>query len=465
MLNSLARTLRRSAYLVVIVKMRKIPMRLLIALVVVMVGLVASANEWRQFRGTDGQGVVADAKDLPTTWSETENIIWKAEIPGRGWSSPVFAGPTIWMTSAVEKMMSEEEAKKARETKLAKNPVAKEMNLFESVRLLAIGVNGETGKVEHEVDLFTVTDLDAIHSRNSFASPSPVLDGPLLFCHFGELGTACVDTRNDQVVWKAKLPSSHSVGPGSSPVVHGDAYIVPCDGTDQQYVIGLNKFTGEQVWKTKRPPLEGDNGDLHKAFSTPLVVKVGTRDQVIIPGAQWVVAYDARDGYEIWRVRYGNGFSNVPRPVAGHGMVYICTGFMNPQIWAIDLSGQGDVSETHVKFKIPKQVPNTPSPLLVEDLLYFISDQGVATCVNAITGKQVWTKRISGNYSASPLYADGKIYFSNHEGSTTVIRQGSSYDELAVNTLDGPLMASPAVFENSLLLRSHNHLYRIGTKK
>lgn len=439
-------------------------MRLVLVFFVVMSSVGASANPWPQFRGPNGQGVITDAKNLPTTWSETDNLIWKADIPGRGWSSPVFSGPTIWMTTAVETMMSEEDAKKARETKLEGNPVAKEMNLFESVQLMAIGVNGDTGKVEHEVELFKVTDLEAIHSRNSFASPSPVLDGDLLYCHFGELGTACVDTKTDKVIWKAKLPSSHAVGPGSSPVVHDDIYIVPCDGTDQQYVIGLNKLTGEQVWKTKRPDMAGDNGDLHKAFSTPLVVKVGTRDQVICPGAQWVVAYDPRDGYEIWRVRYGNGFSNVPRPVAGNGMVYICTGFMNPQIWAIDLSGQGDVSDTHVKFKISKQVPNTPSPLLVDDHLYFISDQGVATCVNAITSKQYWTKRIPGNFSASPLYADGKIYFSNHEGSTTVIQPGDSYEEIAVNTLEGQLMASPAVFDNSLLLRSQNHLYRIGSK-
>ena len=440
-------------------------MRFLSAMFVVVLACAGvSANEWRQFRGPDGQGVVTDAKNLPTTWSETENVLWKAAIPGRGWSSPVFAGPTIWLTTAVEKLMSEEEALRVRATKLAKNPVAKEMTLFESVTLFAIGVNADTGKVEHQVELFTVGDLEAIHSRNSYASPSPVLDGDLLFCHFGELGTACVDTRTDQVVWKAKLPSTHSVGPGSSPIVHGDIYIVPCDGTDQQYVVGLNKITGEQIWKTKRPPMSGDNGDLHKSFSTPLAVKVGTRDQIIIPGAQWVVAYDPRDGYEIWRVRYGNGFSNVPRPVVGNGMAYICTGFMQPQIWAIDLSGQGDVSETHVKFKIPKQVPNTPSPLVINDQLYFISDTGVATCVNAISGDPIWTKRISGNFSASPLYADGKIYFSNHEGVTTVLRPGTSYDELAVNTLDGQLMASPAVLDNSLLLRSQSHLYRIGAK-
>jgi outer membrane protein assembly factor BamB len=431
-------------------------------LVVVLLSSKLSANEWRQFRGPDGQGRAADAKNLPKTWSETENVVWKAEVPGRGWSSPVFAGPTIWLTTAVEHGMSEEEQEKARAAKLANNPIAKQMKLYDKVTLHAIGLNAATGKIECDIELFQVKDLEAIHSLNSFASPSPVLDGPLLFCHFGELGTACVNTETREIVWKQHLPSKHSVGPGSSPIVHHDLFIVPCDGIDQQYVIGLNKMTGEKVWKTNRPPLAGDNGDFHKSFSTPLLVNDGSRDQVIIPGAQWVVAYDPRDGYEIWKVRHGNGFSNVPRPVAGHGIVYICTGFMNPQVWAIGLDGRGDVTESHVKFKVAKQVPATPSPVLVGDQLYFITDQGVATSVNALTGETIWSKRIPGNFSSSPLFADGKIYFSNHEGKTTVLRPGREFDEIAVNSLDGQLMASPAVLDESLIFRSQSHLYRIG---
>jgi outer membrane protein assembly factor BamB len=208
----------------------------------------------------------------------------------------------------------------------------------------------------------------------------------------------------------------------------------------------------------------GDNGDYHKSYSTPLLINDGQRDQVIIPGAQWVVAYDPRDGYEIWRVNYGKGFSNVPRPIAGHGMAYICTGFMNPQIWAIGLDGRGDVTESHVRFKVTKQVPATPSPVLVDKQLYFITDQGVATSVDALTGEVVWTHRIAGNFSSSPLYADGKIYFSNHDGKTTVVKPGKEYDEIGVNSLAGQLMASPAVYDESLLFRSQSHVYRIGSK-
>lgn len=439
-------------------------MRCFVLLFVVLSCATLSANEWRQFRGPDGQGRASGAKNLPEKWSETENILWKCEVPGRGWSSPVFAGPIIWLTTAIEHPLKPDELEKARAKKLAQNPLAKEMDVLGSVELCAIGIDAESGRVVRTIELFTLKDLEPIHQLNSFASPTPVLDGSRLYCHFGELGTACVDTETNEIVWKKQLPSKHSVGPGSSPVIYKDLFIVPCDGTEQQYVIALNKATGEQIWKTKRPTMSGDLGDLHKAFSTPLVAKVKGRDQIISPGAQWVVAYDPRDGYEIWKVRYGDGFSNVPRPIVGHGMAYVCTGFMSPQLWAIQLDGNGDVSGTHVKFKIPKQVPAMASPVLVDDQLYFVSDQGVATSIDAKTGESIWTKRIAGNYSASPLFADGKIYFASHEGNTTVIRPGRTYDEIAVNELQGKLMASPAVLDESLLLRSQSHLYRVGSR-
>ncbi len=439
-------------------------MKILVLAVVAFACGTSFANEWRQFRGPDGQGHASDGKNLPATWSETENILWKAEIPGRGWSSPVFAGPIIWVTAAIEHPLKGEELEKARTEKLANNPLASQMEVLGSVSLHAIGVNATNGRVERDLELFNVTDLDPVHSLNSYASPSPVLDETRLYCHFGELGTACVDTESMTIVWKTHLPSKHSVGPGSSPIVYQGLFIVPCDGTDLQYVIGLDKLTGETVWKTSRPPLTGDIGDLHKAFSTPLLVTAPNREQIIIPGAQWIVSYSPHDGSEIWRVRHGEGFSNVPRPVVGHGMTYVCTGFMSPQLWAIGLDGQGDVTKSHVKFKIQKQVPAMPSPILVEDQLYFITDQGVATSVRARTGETIWTKRISGNFSASPLFADGKIYFSSQEGKTTVIRPGREYNEVVVNSLDGQLMASPAVFEESLLLRSQSHLYRISER-
>ena len=437
-------------------------MRIALCLSVVLLsGSISRAAEWKQFRGPDGQGH-ANAKNLPETWSETEHVQWKTAIPGRGWSSPVFSGNTIWLTTAVEQTMTDEEMKKARATKLAFNPMAKEMSLVASVSLRAVSVDATTGKVLTDVELLSAKSPLPIHSLNSYASPTPILDGNLLLCHFGELGTAGLDTYTGKTLWKATLPSAHGVGAGSSPVVYGDLLIVPCDGTDQQYVVALNKLTGEQVWKTKRPKMTGFIGDYHKAYSSPLIVSASGRDQVVIPGAQWVVAYEPATGKEIWRVRHGEGFSNVPVPVMAGELVCICTGFMQPQLIAIRTDGEGDVTASHIAWKIPKQVPTMPSPIVVGDEIYYVTDQGVLSCANATNGEVIWSKRIAGNYSASPMLADGKLYFSNREGKTTVIRPGKEYDEIAVNTLDGQHMASPAVFDESLLLRTNTHLYRIA---
>lgn len=422
---------------------------------------IMHAAEWKQFRGPGGQGH-ANAKNLPATWSETEHVQWKTAIPGRGWSSPVYSGNTIWLTTAVEQALSDEELKKARAKKLAFNPMAKEMSLVDSVSLHAVSVDATTGKILTDVELLTAKSPPPIHSLNSYASPTPILDGNLLLCHFGELGTACLDTYTGKTLWKATLPSAHGVGAGSSPVVYGDLLIVPCDGTDQQYVVALNKLTGEPVWKTKRPKMTGFIGDYHKAYSSPLVVSANGRDQVVIPGAQWVVAYEPATGKEIWRVRHGEGFSNVPAPVMAGDLVCICTGFMQPQLIAVRTDGEGDVTASHIAWKIPKQVPTMPSPIVVGEEIYYVTDQGVLSCANASNGEVLWTKRIAGNYSASPMLADGKLYFSSRDGKTTVLRPGKEYDEIAVNTLDGQHMASPAIFDESLLLRTNTHLYRIG---
>ncbi len=419
------------------------------------------AAEWKQFRGPDGQGHT-DAKELPLTWSETENVRWKTAIPGRGWSSPVFDGDIAWMTTAVEAPLTGDALEKAQKDKLANDPSAKQLSLLASVSLRAVSVDIKTGNLLSDIELLNIPNPPAIHDLNSYASPTPVLDGNLLLCHFGELGTACLDIYAGDVKWKKTLPSSHAVGAGSSPVIFGDLVICTCDGTDLQYVAALNKRTGEQVWKTNRPKMSGQNGDFHKSYCTPLLVEVAGKNQVIIPGAQWVVAYDPADGHEIWRVRYGDGFSNVPRPVIANNMVCVCTGFMQPQLIAIRMDGQGDVTSSHVAWKILKSVPTMPSPVVVGEEIYFVTDQGVATCANAANGDIVWTKRMGGNYSASPLASAGRLYFSNREGETTVIRPGKQYEELASNKLDGQHMASPAVFENSLLLRTNTHLYRIG---
>lgn len=431
------------------------------SLVGILIVSTACAGEWRQFRGPDGQGR-AEARNLPVTWSETENVQWKTAVPGRGWSSPVYADGKIWLTTGVEKSLTPEALQKQKLTKLAFNPMAKEMSLVESVSLRAVSIDADNGKVLTDTELMTVKEPPGIHTLNSFASPTPVLDGQLLICHFGELGTACLDTTTQRIMWSTVLPAAHAVGAGSSPIVYGDLVIIPCDGTDQQYIVALNKLTGKEVWKTKRPRMSGFLGDFHKAFSSPLVVNVKGVDQVVIPGAQWFASYDPVTGKEIWRVRHGDGFSNSSCPVSSGDLVCIASGVGKTNLFAIRLDGTGDVTKSHVAWKIGKQIPVISSPVIVDRQIYYVNDQGVASSANLSDGTVLWTKRIAGNYSASPLAADGKIYFSSQDGKTTVIAPGSEYHELAVNGLQGQLMASPVVLDDSLLLRTDSHLYRIG---
>ncbi len=431
-----------------------------IAAVTICLGVVVGqAAEFSQFRGQTGQGVAA-GRDLPLQWSESKNVDWKRPIPGKGWSSPVVADGRIWLTTAIEQAASDEQ----RDSRLRDLPPNKqrELRVVDGIELLVLSVDLATGDLLKTVKLFDVENPDLIHHVNSYASPTPVLDEGRVYCHFGTFGTACLDASSGDVIWSRRLPLEHGVGPGSSPIVFENLLVLVCDGTDKQYVTALEKSTGKTAWKTDRPPIRAERGDLRKAFSTPLLLGTGAQTQMVIPGAQWFISYDPTTGKELWRVDHGRGFSNVPRPVAGKGMVFLCTGFSKAQLWAIRTDGSGDVTSTHVAWKATKQVPHRPSPLVVGDELYMITDGGVATCLDVLTGDQRWTQRMPGKYSSSPLSVDGKIYFCSEEGKTTVIRPGTEYTELAQNHLDGQLMASPAVVGNKLLLRSDKALYRIA---
>jgi len=435
--------------------------RLKTAIVVAVLFFSATLQaDWPEFRGPGGQGVVESAV-VPVTWSESENVTWKTGISGKGWSSPVVLGRQVWLTTAVENEPTpeqiEEQFRKSGldEKKFTRRQVAG------NVSLRAICVDRETGKLLREIELFEIESPDAIHVANSYASPTPVIEKDRLYCHFGANGTACVDTSTDEVVWDRKVQVDFSVGAGSSPIIYKNLLVLVCDGIDEQFVTALDKTTGKTVWRTRRPPIRIEDGQRRKAYSTPLVVNHDGRDQLVIPGAQWVVSYEPQTGEEIWRVDHGSGFSNVPRPVYSNGMVYICTAFGKPQLWAIRVDGRGDVTDTHVVWKHVQQIPAKPSPVLVDDMLFVISDIGIATCLDAPTGKLRWRKRISGNHSASPTVVDDRVYFLSEEGEITTIRASADYEELAKGKIDGRIMASPAVLESVVLLRSDSNLYRI----
>ncbi|MEW4453928.1 PQQ-binding-like beta-propeller repeat protein [Bremerella sp. JC817] len=423
----------------------------------------AAPDAWPQFRGPNGDGV-SDAKNVPLHWSATENVAWKTPIPGKGWSSPVLVGDKIWLTTALVEFLSDEE--KAERLKDAKPFMKNSSNIASEVKLQAIEVDYKTGEVVRTLELFEVERPLAVHLTNSYASPTPVVEGNLLYCYFGTYGTCCIDTQSAEVVWKNNENAlEYYVGPGSSPVLVGDKLILTCDGVNEQYITALDKKTGETAWKTSRPPYRTEDGDQKKAYATPLVVETDGKTQVIIPGAQWVCSYDPETGKELWRCDHGSGFSNVPRPIYHDGIVYICSGFMRPQLVAIRTDGEGDVTQTHIDWTFSRQVPTTPSPVYVDGKIYMVSDRGVATCVDAITGRDVWTNRMGGNYSASPTVAEGRIYFCNEAGLTTVIKPGEEYDVLAENDLGERIMASPIFLDGNLVIRTSDHLFRIQDGK
>jgi outer membrane protein assembly factor BamB len=381
------------------------------------------AEDWPQFRGPGGQGHSVE-KDLPLQWSETKNVKWKAPVPGSGWSSPSIANGTIWMTSSRDN----------------------------SLRLVAL--DQATGKLLRDTEVFPIKDIGpGIHKKNSFASPTAILSGDKIYVHFGFYGTACLNTKGE-MIWKQTVKYEPQHGPGGSPVLWEDLLIFSCDGFDAQFVIALDAATGKQRWKTAR-------GKGNQAYTTPLIIDAGGKPQLISPGAHHAYAYNPRTGEPLWHIEYGDGFSNVPRPVYAHGLVYICSGFFQPVIFAVRPDGRGNVTKSHVTWSYPRAVPLTPSPIVIGDELYMVSDNGIATCLGAKDGKQHWQKRIGGNHSASPLAADGRIYFLSEEGEATVIAPGTEYQELAKNSIDERTLASFAVSGKALYLRGDRHLYRL----
>jgi len=396
---------------------------------VILSAAIASAQDvsWPQFRGPDGQGHSSE-RGVPLEWSETRNIAWKTPIPGLGWSSPVVANGKVWITTAIEQR---------------------------GISLRVLAFDAATGKEVVNVEVNKIPyDRREINPKNSWASPTPVIDGDRVYVHFGADGTAALSSTGE-IIWKNRFDYQSQHGAGGSPIVYGDLLIFSCDGSDVAYVIALDKNTGKQKWKTNR----GSPAD--QAYTTPLIIRVGEKDQLISVGAFRARAYDPLNGKEIWRVRYDEGFSNVPRPVYAHGLVFITTGFQQPELLAVRPDGTGDVTRTHIAWSLKRGAPLTPSPLVVGDELYLVNDAGIATCIDARSGAIVWQQRLGGTYSASPVFADGRIYFLAEQGVTTVIVPGKDFRRLATNTLDGGLLASMAISSGAIYLRTDSHLYRV----
>jgi len=394
----------------------------------------ADAENWSEFRGPTGQGLSAET-NLPVEWSEDKNVAWKVETPS-GWSSPVCWDGRVFLTAAA--------------------PV--QGGKPNDQTLLAMCLDAATGKTVWVKPLFEQShDGTEVHDKNSHASPTPVTDGRRLFVHFGSHGTACLSL-DGEVIWTQRGLSYGPVhGSGSSPVLVGDLLFVNCDGHDVQFVAGLDAGSGAIRWRKDRPPLRGKKGF---AFCTPLVIDVGG-EQIVSPAADHVVAYRPSDGEELWRYEY-DGYSVVPRPVFGHGLVFLSTSFDDATLYALRPGSDG--REPEVRWSTSKAAPSTPSPLLVGDEIYFVSDRGVATCADAKTGETHWIERLGGNYSASPVFAGGRVYFQNEDGGAVVVTAGKEFRAVARNSLPGRTLASYAIADGSIFLRTDTHLYRLAQK-
>ncbi len=393
------------------------------------------AADWYQFRGPDANGH-ANAKP-PTEWDAKKNVTWRKELPGVGWSSPVVVGGKIFLTTAVPQ--------------------------GEEYSLRVVCLDAKTGNVEWDQEVFKQgADAPKIHKKNSHASPSAVVEDGKVYAHFGHMGTACLNAKDGAKVWAVQeLKYKPTHGNGGSPVVAGKHLVFSIDGTDKQAVIALDKTNGKVAWQT---PRNNKTGASPFSFSTPLLIKVKDQEQLISAGSGVVMSLDPKTGKEFWRVGYDKGYSVVPKPVFANGLVYVCTGYNTANLVAIKPDGKGDVTATHVAFTVKKNVPLNPSPVVIGDALYVVSDGGVLSCLDAKTGAERWNERVGGAFSSSPLYANGLVYLLDESGTTTVFKPGAAYDEVAKNKLGEKTQASCAVDGDALLLRTEKALYRIEKK-
>lgn len=413
------------------------PFRLgLAALLVASVAL--AADNWPQFRGPNGDGV-SDAKGVPTKWSETENVRWKVPVHDKGWSSPVVWKDQVWVTTAHEK----------------------------GKEFYAVCLDRKTGKALHDLHLFSEPDPTDISQYNSYASPTPFIEDGRIYVHFGSHGTACLDAATGQVVWKrTDLPCNHFRGPASSPVVYRDWLYLLFDGFDLQYLICLDKHTGKTVWKKDRDLPYQDTGkpdrdnDYKKAYATPSVFEVNGKPQLVAPAAMGTIAYDAATGEEVWRVIH-DGMNEACRPILANGLIYLTAG-SKAALWAVKAGGTGDLTKSGVAWRMSRAAPTKPSPLVLGELLFMVNDTGTAFCLDARTGKELWKESLDGKFSASPVSADGNVYFPSENGKTFVVAADRTYRLVETNRLDAGCMASPAVAGQDIFLRTKTHLYCIG---
>ncbi|MCG6185795.1 outer membrane protein assembly factor BamB family protein [Maribellus maritimus] len=420
---------------------RKITATVFPILLFCVVSFAQNPNSWTHFRGSNMDGH-AQVTKAPLHWSDSTNVVWKVPVKGTGWSSPVVFGNQIWLTSATED--------------------GKEFYTF------CFDLN--SGKLLDEKTIFSCVEPQRIHSTNSYATPTPCIEDDFVYVHYGTFGTACINTNNFDVVWKREdLKCDHMQGPASSPIIYKDKLIVHLEGTEDPYVVALDKFTGETIWKSVRPKEVYDKLEpvYRKSYQTPIVVNVNGRDLLISNSSFMCFAHDINTGEVIWTIEYGYD-STVSQPLFWNGLVFVNSGWIfldnKPYFtrqYAVDPTGKGNVTETHIKWMYEDEVPQIPTPVIIDGKMYMVHDRGMVTCLDAMTGEVIWKEKLRGNFNSSPVYAGGNIYFINVKGFCSIVKPGDTFQKIAENDIDETVKAVPVFIQDKLLLRTEKNLYLI----
>ena len=410
-------------------------------LLISLISCSSKSQNWTHFRGSNMNGH-AEVKTAPLSWSDTENVVWKVPVKGLGYSTPVVYENQIWLTSATE----------------------------DGTEFFSYCFDLETGALLNENTIFKSEEPQHIHSTNSYATPTPCIEEGFVYVNYGNFGTACINIDNFEVVWKREdMPCKHMQGPASSLILHKNILIVHLEGTEDPYVAALNKTTGETIWKSVRPaeiydPLEPV---FRKSFQTPIVIEVNGQEQLISNSAFMCFAHDVNTGEVIWTIEYGFD-STVSQPLFYDGLVYVNSGWIfkdnDPfftRQFAVDPTGKGDVTKTHIKWMYEDEVPQIPTPVIVDDKMYMVHDRGMVTCLDVKTAEVIWKEKLKGNFNASPIYAAGNIYFFNVKGENTIIKPGDSFQKVAENKINGMVKAMPVFVNNKMILRTEKFLYLI----
>jgi outer membrane protein assembly factor BamB len=403
-------------------------------LFVFLLAVSALAEDWPQFRGPRQDG--KSSANIPLTWSETNNVKWKTAIHGKAWSCPVVQGDQMWVTTATK----------------------------DGKQLSVVKLDAKTGKIEKDTVLFEVEAPQFCHDFNSYASPTPVIEGDRIYVTFGSPGTACLDAKTAEKIWERRdFVCNHFRGAGSSPVIYRDLLIMHFDGSDNQFIVALDKNTGKTVWKTDRSIDHMDlkngkpeaDGDYRKAFSTPVVTKLNGKDAVISLASKALYAYEPMTGKELWRVEERKNHSGSAQPAIADGMLFSNTGFSKSEFLAINLDDRS------IAWRSARNIPNKPSVIVDKGLIYMVDDGGIVSCLDAKSGQEFWRERVQGNYSASPLLVNDRLYIFSEQGKATVLQAGKEFKPLATNMLSEGFMATPAIAGNAIFLRTKTDLYRV----